>query len=246
MAGISLRAFEPDKRKRWLVERGIEIISEASRHLGDDFKARRPEIPWRRSPELATCIRHDYQRVAHDVLWNARQQRPTRAREGLPGGTGAAAANGRRVLAKRITARMLGCAQDALQRREGMPTVGLVGVGLIGRAWANVFSRAGWDVRLWDPEAGALARRAGADRAVAAGCRPAWARQGPGGCGQAREGGRVAGRGRAGRRAGDRERAGARRGQDRAVRSASMRRRRRAPSWPRPPRPSSPRASPRS
>ena len=29
-----------------------------------------------------------------------------------------------------------------------MPTVGLVGVGLIGRAWANVFSRAGWDVRL--------------------------------------------------------------------------------------------------
>jgi 3-hydroxyacyl-CoA dehydrogenase len=31
-----------------------------------------------------------------------------------------------------------------------MPTVGLVGVGLIGRAWANVFSRAGWDVKCWD------------------------------------------------------------------------------------------------
>src|SRR5262245_55118081 len=39
-----------------------------------------------------------------------------------------------------------------------MPTVGLVGVGLIGRAWANVFSRAGWDVRLWDPDTAALAR----------------------------------------------------------------------------------------
>ena len=38
-----------------------------------------------------------------------------------------------------------------------MPTVGLVGVGLIGRAWANVFSRAGWDVRLWDPVPAALA-----------------------------------------------------------------------------------------
>jgi len=38
-----------------------------------------------------------------------------------------------------------------------MPTVGLVGVGLIGRAWANVFARAGWDVRLWDPDAEALA-----------------------------------------------------------------------------------------
>lgn len=31
-----------------------------------------------------------------------------------------------------------------------MPTIGLVGVGLIGRAWANVFSRAGWDVVMWD------------------------------------------------------------------------------------------------
>jgi hypothetical protein len=27
MAGVTLQAFEPDKRKRWLVERGIEIIS---------------------------------------------------------------------------------------------------------------------------------------------------------------------------------------------------------------------------
>jgi L-gulonate 3-dehydrogenase len=38
-----------------------------------------------------------------------------------------------------------------------MPRVGLVGVGLIGRAWANVFSRSGWDVRIWDPEPRALA-----------------------------------------------------------------------------------------
>jgi len=39
-----------------------------------------------------------------------------------------------------------------------MPTVGIVGTGLIGRAWANVFARAGWDVRLWDPDAAALAK----------------------------------------------------------------------------------------
>jgi 3-hydroxyacyl-CoA dehydrogenase len=40
-----------------------------------------------------------------------------------------------------------------------MPTIGLVGVGLIGRAWANVFARAGWDVVMWDanPEATAAA-----------------------------------------------------------------------------------------
>ena len=42
MAGVTLKAFEPDKRKRWLVERGIEIISEASRRLPDALKARNP------------------------------------------------------------------------------------------------------------------------------------------------------------------------------------------------------------
>ena len=38
-----------------------------------------------------------------------------------------------------------------------MPAVGIVGVGLIGRAWSNVFSRAGWDVRLYDSHAQTLA-----------------------------------------------------------------------------------------
>ncbi|HJZ43948.1 MAG TPA: 3-hydroxyacyl-CoA dehydrogenase [Hyphomicrobiaceae bacterium] len=42
-----------------------------------------------------------------------------------------------------------------------MPTVGLAGVGLIGRAWANVFARAGWDVRLWDPDPATLAAAPG-------------------------------------------------------------------------------------
>jgi hypothetical protein len=41
MAGVTLQAFEHDRRKRWLVERGIEIISEASRHLSDELKAGR-------------------------------------------------------------------------------------------------------------------------------------------------------------------------------------------------------------
>ena len=32
-------------------------------------------------------------------------------------------------------------------------TAGIVGAGLIGRSWANVFARAGWQVRVWDPSA---------------------------------------------------------------------------------------------
>ena len=38
-----------------------------------------------------------------------------------------------------------------------MPTVAIVGTGLIGRSWAIVFARAGWDVRIFDPSAEQLA-----------------------------------------------------------------------------------------
>jgi len=50
-----------------------------------------------------------------------------------------------------------------------MPTVAIVGAGLIGRSWAIVFARAGWDVQITDPSAEQLAAapkliRAGLDQ----------------------------------------------------------------------------------
>ena len=50
MVGVTLQNLESDKRKRWLIERGIEVISEASRHLTDELKVRHPETHGRRSP----------------------------------------------------------------------------------------------------------------------------------------------------------------------------------------------------
>jgi 3-hydroxyacyl-CoA dehydrogenase len=37
-----------------------------------------------------------------------------------------------------------------------MPSVAVVGAGLIGRSWAIVFARAGWEVRVTDPDANTL------------------------------------------------------------------------------------------
>jgi uncharacterized protein with HEPN domain len=48
MDGVTLDAFGDDWQRQWLVERGVEIVSEASRHLPDALKARHPAIPWRK------------------------------------------------------------------------------------------------------------------------------------------------------------------------------------------------------
>jgi uncharacterized protein with HEPN domain len=70
MAGVALDAFEADRRKRWLVERGLEIISEASRRLPPAMKTRHPEIPWPKVAGIGNVLRHEYEDVAHDVLWH--------------------------------------------------------------------------------------------------------------------------------------------------------------------------------
>src|SRR5260221_13621570 len=72
-AGVPLDVFEADWRKRWLVERGVEIISEASRHLTNELKARHPEMPWSKVAGIGNVLRHDYERIAADVLWKLLQ-----------------------------------------------------------------------------------------------------------------------------------------------------------------------------
>jgi uncharacterized protein with HEPN domain len=69
LADVSLEAFENDWQRQWLVERGVEIISEASRHLPDDLKARNPKIPWQKVAGIGNVLRHNYESIAAPVLW---------------------------------------------------------------------------------------------------------------------------------------------------------------------------------
>ena len=47
LRNVPLKSFETDWLNQWVVERGIEIISEAS-HLPADMKSRHDAIPWRK------------------------------------------------------------------------------------------------------------------------------------------------------------------------------------------------------
>ena len=65
---MPLEAFEADWQKQWLVERGLEIISEASRHLTDELRVRHPNIPWVKVAGIGNVLRHNYEHVAPDIL----------------------------------------------------------------------------------------------------------------------------------------------------------------------------------
>jgi uncharacterized protein with HEPN domain len=66
---MPLDVFETDWQRQWLVERGVEIISEASRHLTNELKARHPEIPWQKVAGIGNVLRHNYESIAAPVIW---------------------------------------------------------------------------------------------------------------------------------------------------------------------------------
>jgi uncharacterized protein with HEPN domain len=51
------------------LERSFEILSEASRHMPDDMKARFPDIPWRKVAGIGNVLRHEYADVAPRLLY---------------------------------------------------------------------------------------------------------------------------------------------------------------------------------
>ena len=73
--GLDFEGFAADRRVRQLVERNLEIISEASRRLSDDLKAAEPSVPWRDIAGIGNILRHDYGGVRPQILWGIRTGR---------------------------------------------------------------------------------------------------------------------------------------------------------------------------
>lgn len=56
------------------VERCIEIVSEASRHIPHELKSRFPNIPWRRIRDIGNVLRHGYSSVDDLIMWRVATQ----------------------------------------------------------------------------------------------------------------------------------------------------------------------------
>lgn len=67
------KSFDEISSSRFLraaYERFIEIISEASRHVPSEMKETAPEIPWRKVADIGNHLRHGYDGINLEYLWN--------------------------------------------------------------------------------------------------------------------------------------------------------------------------------
>jgi uncharacterized protein with HEPN domain len=65
----NLQKLLDDQFFKYGIERAIEIISEASRHISDEDIQRHPEIPWRNIKVIGNLIRHEYEHVDPAIIW---------------------------------------------------------------------------------------------------------------------------------------------------------------------------------
>lgn len=63
-----------DYQQQWLlrhaIQRAIEIISEASRAIPDEVKDTQPNIPWPSVRAIGNVLRHEYQGLSDQIIWN--------------------------------------------------------------------------------------------------------------------------------------------------------------------------------
>jgi uncharacterized protein with HEPN domain len=67
--GVTFRQYRSTWHIRRATERGIEIISEASRHIPKEWKARFPDVQWRQVAGIGNILRHEYHRIEDRVIW---------------------------------------------------------------------------------------------------------------------------------------------------------------------------------
>ena len=70
LRGRSREAFMADRLLRLAVERALEMICEASRHIPPELRAREPSINWRKMTDFGNKLRHAYHETDPALVWS--------------------------------------------------------------------------------------------------------------------------------------------------------------------------------
>lgn len=68
--GVKYEDFSENREKSFAIQLALLRISEAARKLGDIAERWAPDIPWRDVRDLGNVIRHDYDNVDTEKIWN--------------------------------------------------------------------------------------------------------------------------------------------------------------------------------
>jgi uncharacterized protein with HEPN domain len=66
----SLESFGASWAMKRAVEHALLIIAEAAKHVPQDLKDTRPEVPWPKIHGLGNILRHEYRMIDPDILWS--------------------------------------------------------------------------------------------------------------------------------------------------------------------------------
>lgn len=67
--GVDLAAYRRDIMLRRAIERCVEIVSEASRHIPMQLKMDYPDHPWDEIASIGNLLRHHYERIDDLIMW---------------------------------------------------------------------------------------------------------------------------------------------------------------------------------
>ncbi len=73
--GLSLSDLIQDEKAYDAVVRNLEIIGEAAKHVGEDFRKQLPDIEWRKAAGLRDMLAHAYFGIDNDILWDVVQNK---------------------------------------------------------------------------------------------------------------------------------------------------------------------------
>jgi uncharacterized protein with HEPN domain len=73
--GVRAHEYLRDRKLQLAVERCVEIIGEAARHVSDAFRQAHPDIPWRGIVAQRHVLAHEYGEIKQERMWAVATQR---------------------------------------------------------------------------------------------------------------------------------------------------------------------------